>query len=83
MNGRYHKLAPVVQHTFDLPAMTRFAVGPAWTSFNPAQQQAVLDAFSRLSIANYAHNFSAFSGEHFELDSNVRPAASTSWCRPV
>jgi phospholipid transport system substrate-binding protein len=72
VKGRYRKLAPVIQHTFDLPAMTRFAVGPAWASFTPAQQQAVLDAFGRLSIANYAHNFSSYGGEHFEVDPNVQ-----------
>ena len=27
--GRYAKLAPVVDRTFDIPSMTRLAVGPA------------------------------------------------------
>jgi phospholipid transport system substrate-binding protein len=68
---RYRKLAPVIEHTFDLPAMTRFAVGPAWTSFSPAQQQAVVAAFTRLTTASYTHNFHAFGGERFEIDPNV------------
>jgi phospholipid transport system substrate-binding protein len=70
--GRYRKLAPVIQHDFDMPAMTRFAVGAAWTSFSPAQQQAVTEAFARLSIASYAHNFASYGGEKFEIDPNVQ-----------
>jgi phospholipid transport system substrate-binding protein len=68
---RYRRLAPVIDRTFNLTAMTQFAVGPAWSSFTPAQQQAAVAAFTKLTIASYAHNFSGFSGEHFELDPNV------------
>ena len=28
--GRYEKLDPVIHRTFDLPHMTRVAVGPSW-----------------------------------------------------
>jgi phospholipid transport system substrate-binding protein len=69
--GRYRRLAPVIDRTFDLPVMTRFAVGPAWTSFTPAQQQAVIEAFTRLSVASYAHNFEDYSGQRFEVDPNT------------
>ena len=68
---RYRRLTPVIDRTFNLTAMTQFAVGPAWASFTPAQQQAAVAAFTKLTIASYAHNFSGFSGEHFELDPNV------------
>src|SRR5687767_8287451 len=44
VEGRYKKLAPVLNATFDLPAMTRIAVGPAWTSFTPEQQAATTAA---------------------------------------
>ncbi|MDR3513132.1 MAG: ABC transporter substrate-binding protein [Caulobacteraceae bacterium] len=70
--GRYQRLAPVVHRTFDLPTMTKFAVGPAWASFTPAQQQATIEAFTRLSIASYAHNFADYSGQRFEIDPNVQ-----------
>ncbi|HEY5106111.1 MAG TPA: ABC transporter substrate-binding protein, partial [Caulobacteraceae bacterium] len=42
--GRYAKLAPAVEHAFDLPLMTRFAVGPAWTTMSPADHQALVAA---------------------------------------
>lgn len=70
--GRYRKLAPVIEHTFDLTAMTRFAVGPAWTTFSASQQQQVVDAFERLTVASYAHNFSSYGGEHFEVDPKIQ-----------
>ena len=69
--GRYHKLTPVIEQTFDLPTMTRFAVGPAWATINEPDRQALIKAFSRLSAANYAHNFDRFSGESFNIEPKV------------
>ncbi|HEY5289463.1 MAG TPA: ABC transporter substrate-binding protein [Caulobacteraceae bacterium] len=71
--GRFRKLEPVVQSAFDLPLMTRFAVGPAWTSMSEADHQALIRAFTRLTTASYAHNFDRFNGEKFE----VSPEAQT------
>jgi phospholipid transport system substrate-binding protein len=68
---RYRKLEPVIEHAFDLPLVTRLAVGPEWTSFSPEQQKALIAAFSHFTIANYVHNFHAFDGERFEIDDVV------------
>ncbi|MBA3812337.1 MAG: ABC transporter substrate-binding protein [Caulobacteraceae bacterium] len=70
--GRYRKLVPVVEGAFDLPTMTRFAVGPAWATMSAADRQALVTAFSRLSVASYAHNFDHFAGERFEVDPKVQ-----------
>jgi phospholipid transport system substrate-binding protein len=70
--GRYHRLAPVVERLFDLPTMTRYSVGPAWTTMSPSDQRALIDAFSKLSIASFAHNFSGYSGERLVVDPNVQ-----------
>ena len=32
IQGRYRQLAPVAEDTFDLGAMTRLTVGPAWST---------------------------------------------------
>jgi len=69
--GRYHKLTPVVERTFDIPTMIRFAVGPGWATIPAAQQAALTGAFERLTVASYAHNFDGYSGERFQLDANV------------
>jgi phospholipid transport system substrate-binding protein len=73
VRGRYDKLAPVIRSTFDLPAMTRIAVGPEWTSIPAEQQTALLDSFARMTIATYAGRFDGFSGESFEIDPEVQP----------
>jgi len=69
--GRYRKLAPAVEEAFDLPVMTRFAVGPTWATMSEADRQALVKAFTRLSIASYAHNFDRFGGERFTIDPKV------------
>jgi len=71
VRGRARKLTPAVEAAFDLPTMTRFAVGPKWAEMTPAQRDALTAAFARLSVASYAHNFDSFSGERFDLDANV------------
>ena len=71
VQGRYRALAPAVSRAFDIPTMIRFAIGPSWSSIPAAQQQGLTDAFQRLTVASYAHNFDAFSGERFEVDPNV------------
>lgn len=71
MTERYRKLEPVIEQVFALPLMTRFCVGPQWTSFSPDQQNALIAAFSRFTVANYAHNFREFKGQRFEISDNV------------
>lgn len=71
MNDRYRALAPAVEQVFALPLMARLAVGPVWASFSSAQQAGLVAAFSRFTIANYAHNFDDFSGQRFEIDAAV------------
>ena len=78
IKGRYDRLAPVIEQTFDLPAMTRIAIGPRWTSIAKEQQAALVDAFSRMTIATYASRFDGYSGERFEVDSNVDARGSGS-----
>jgi phospholipid transport system substrate-binding protein len=71
VQGRYHRLEPVVARVFDIPTMTRFAVGSGWTTMTAPQQQALTEAFSRLTVASYAHNFKSYSGQRFDVDPNV------------
>jgi phospholipid transport system substrate-binding protein len=68
---RYRELEPVIEQVFALPLMTRLAVGPEWANFPPQQQQALLAAFRRFTIANYAYNFREFNGQRFEIDDHV------------
>ncbi len=66
-HGRYTRLKPVLEAAFDLPAMTRFAVGPGWSTMTEAQHQALIAAFTRMTVTTYAHNFDGYNGEKFEV----------------
>src|SRR5947209_282429 len=54
---RYERLAPTIAQTFDLPLMTRIAVGPGWTQLGADQQQRLSGAFTRYTTSNYASRF--------------------------
>lgn len=71
VTARYRELEPVIERTFALPFMTRLSVGLDWAKFSPQQRTAVVKAFSRYTIANYAHNFHEFNGQSFSVDDNV------------
>jgi len=71
MTERYRRLEPVINQVIGLPLMTRLAVGPEWRNFSPEQQNELIAAFTRFTIANYAHNFRDFSGQKFEIDDVV------------
>jgi phospholipid transport system substrate-binding protein len=66
-SGRYAKLAPAVDRTFDIPMMTRLAIGPAWEALAPAQQQQLLSAFAHYIAATYADRFDSYSGEQLQV----------------
>ena len=64
---RYSILAPAIEQTFDLPLMTRIAVGPGWAQLSAEQQQRIFAAFTRYTISNYASRFDGYGGERFEV----------------
>ena len=66
-SGRYAALAPVVQQVFNVPFMTRLAVGPDWAGLMPSQQQQVTTAFGRYIAATYADRFDRYSGEALQV----------------
>jgi phospholipid transport system substrate-binding protein len=66
--GRFEMVQPVIEKTFDLPTMTRFAVGSTWPTIPQDQQAQLVRAFSRLTAATYAHNFDGYSGETFSIE---------------
>jgi phospholipid transport system substrate-binding protein len=71
MTGRYRDLEPVIEQVFALPLVTRLSVGSAWANFSPEQQQALIAAFTRYTVANYAYNFRSYDGQKFEIDDAV------------
>jgi len=64
--GRYQRLAPVLQETYDTPFMAEKSVGRHWKQATPAEQATLVATFSRFMIANYAGRFDGYSGQSFE-----------------
>jgi len=65
--GRYAQLAPAIARNFDIPFMTRLAVGPEWNTLTSAQQGQVTQAFERYVAAVYAERFHKYSGEQLTV----------------
>jgi phospholipid transport system substrate-binding protein len=65
-DGRLARLDPVLQQTFDLPFMAEKSAGRYWKDFTDEQQKRWVDAFSRMTKANYAGRFDGYSGQSFE-----------------
>ncbi|HEY3638988.1 MAG TPA: ABC transporter substrate-binding protein [Rhizomicrobium sp.] len=72
IQGRVHALEPAVDATFDIPAMIQFIVGPAWANISAQDKTALIAAFRRMTVANYAANFAKFDGEQFTVDPTVQ-----------
>jgi phospholipid transport system substrate-binding protein len=70
---RDKRFTPVFAAVFDIPTMTRLAVGPAWKSFSAEQQAAVREAFARFIVADYASQIKDYSGESFVVDPQTTP----------
>ena len=75
--GRYARIAPVVRRVFDIPFMTRLAVGPEWASLTEAQRQQVSQAFERYVAAVYAERFDNYSGEKLQVTGEQPSAGGT------
>ncbi len=64
--GRYDRLAPAISGTFHLRLMTQITSGPSWRDASENQKQALVTAFSKVSVATYAARFDGFSGQRFQ-----------------
>jgi phospholipid transport system substrate-binding protein len=65
--GRYDKLAPKIDSTFNLPFMIQIASGTKWKSASDDERAQLAEAFRRVSVGTYAQRFDDFSGESFRL----------------
>ncbi len=69
--ARAAQIAPVVDKSFDLPLLTRLAVGPAWTQAAPGDKAALIAAMRKLTINQYAVNFDSWSGQAFAINPQI------------
>lgn len=65
--GRYERLAPILEQAFDLEYMARAAVGRHWGHLSAAEQDNWVGTFKRLTSATYAGRFEKYTGQRFEV----------------
>lgn len=73
---RFQMLAPSVEHAFDLAAVLQLSVGPSWSSLSPDQQNTLLTAFRRYTVANYVSNFDNYNGQRFDIRPDTKALAN-------
>lgn len=66
-SGRFTQLEPVIRRSFDLPSMTRLAVGTFWPSLSEGQRQQVTESFGRYLSAIYADRFDSYAGQKLQV----------------
>jgi phospholipid transport system substrate-binding protein len=71
---RFDTLAPVIDGTFDLPAILQEAVGVTWPTLPADQQTLLAQAFRRYTVASYVNSFNQFDGQRFEVKPETRTA---------
>lgn len=65
VRGRYRRLAPVIENSFHIPLMIRWASAPYWKGAGEDRQNRLRAAFLRMSIATLATLFDGYSGQTF------------------
>jgi phospholipid transport system substrate-binding protein len=69
---RFDMLAPVIDQTFDLPAILRESVGASWATLPPDQQALLAQAFRRYTVATYVNGFDSSDGLQFQVQPATR-----------
>ena len=65
--GRYERLEPVLERSYDFPFMIRIALGSTWRELDERQRAELTELFTDMSVANYAARFDGYGGERFEI----------------
>ncbi len=65
-NGRYDRVSGVAGEVFDMHFMASKSVGRHWKSLSPEDQERWLELFAKHISANYAGQFTGYTGESFE-----------------
>ncbi len=73
LEGRAKELKPATESAFDMTEITRLSVGPSWSGISEDQRKALVDAMERVTVFQYAKNFSKFNGEQFVVSPDAKP----------
>ncbi len=60
----------LLNDSFDMDTIGRFALGPTWRTATPAQQKEYLKLFNQMIVKVYSKRFSEYKGQKFEVRSS-------------
>ncbi|MDA0997898.1 MAG: ABC transporter substrate-binding protein [Proteobacteria bacterium] len=67
VKGRYQRLTPVIERTFNMPLMASIAAGPYWAQGSVAERRAMSAAFLKMSAATLATLLDGYTDEVFDV----------------
>jgi phospholipid transport system substrate-binding protein len=65
-SGRYERVGPVVDASFDVPFMAEKSLGRQWKTLAEEERMNWVALFREFMISNYAGRFDRYSGQSFE-----------------
>jgi phospholipid transport system substrate-binding protein len=66
VDGRRDKLAPVLDATYDFPAMAQRSLSTGWPKLDESQRDRFIAAFRGMTLRTYATRFDGYDNERFE-----------------
>jgi phospholipid transport system substrate-binding protein len=66
IDGRRDKLAPVLDATYDFPAMAQRSLSTGWPKLDESQRERFIAAFRSMTLRTYATRFDGYDNERFE-----------------
>lgn len=82
-DGRKAKLEPVLDATYDFPAMAQRSLGSAFATLDEAQRERFTEVFRGMTVRTYATRFTGWTGESFETLGQEPSLAGTVIVRSV
>ncbi|PPQ27372.1 ABC transporter substrate-binding protein [Rhodopila globiformis] len=73
---RFDTLEPIVERTFDLQSILKESVGPRWASLPANEQDMLMQAFRRYTVASYVNSFDKYDGQRFVIKPDTRPVGN-------
>ncbi len=71
------RIAPLIERDVDVDGIARFCLGRFWQTATPAQQQAYVQAFHGVMIANITGHLGEFQGVGFTMTQTVQREGAT------
>lgn len=69
---RFGTLGPIIDRTFNMPAILEASVGASWDTLPHDQQAMLADAFRRYTVASYVNSFDEYDGQRIEIVPETR-----------